>query len=121
MLWLPLLVSSLVFVDSTQQCNSTYPARGRYLKGHVISSENVKNIGMCHLKCSKDQRCQSINFHFGGLICQLNDADRHTHPWDYMLTKGLGQAYMDYPVKVCDNYAFFSTVEIIVIRCNKSK
>ena len=68
MLWLPLLVSSLAFVDSTQQCNPTYPARGRYLKGHVISSENVKNIGMCHLKCSKDQRCQSINFHFGDLI-----------------------------------------------------
>ncbi|XP_078374956.1 uncharacterized protein LOC144658431 [Oculina patagonica] len=100
MLWLLLLMSSLVVVDSTQQCKSTYPERGRYLKGHVISSQTVKNIGKCYVQCSKDQRCKSINFHFGDLICELNDADRHTQPWDYLVKKSYAQAYFDYPVKV---------------------
>ncbi|XP_078379123.1 uncharacterized protein LOC144662229 [Oculina patagonica] len=97
-MWLPLLMTSLVAVDSAQQCKSTYTVLGRYLKDHVISSENVKNIGMCYIQCSKDQRCKSINFHFGDLLCELNDADRHTHPWDYVLKKD--HLYSDYPVKV---------------------
>ncbi|KAL9965821.1 hypothetical protein ACROYT_G029670 [Oculina patagonica] len=101
MFWLPLLMSSLVVVHSTKQCQkdkSTVSIWGRYLKGHVISSENVKNIGMCYIQCSKDQRCKSINFLIGDLLCELNDADRHTHPWDYVLKKD--HVYSDYPVKV---------------------
>ncbi|KAL9965905.1 hypothetical protein ACROYT_G029764 [Oculina patagonica] len=98
MFWLPLLMSFPVVVYSTQQCKSTYSVLGRYLKDHVISSENVKNIGMCYVRCSKDQRCKSINFLIGDLLCELNDADRHTHPWDYVLKKD--HLYSDYPVKV---------------------
>jgi len=45
-----------------------------------------------------NQRCKSINFHFGELHCELNDADRYTHPWDYVLKKD--HSYSDYPVKV---------------------
>jgi len=90
-------MSFLVVVHSTKQCKATYSVTGRYLKGHVISSENVENFGVCYGKCSKDQRCKSINFHFGELLCELNDADRYTHPWDYVLKKNL--AYNDYPVK----------------------
>ena len=100
-MWLPLLMSSLVVVDSTNKCNSTYSVSGRYLKGHVISSENVKNIGMCYVSCLRDGHCKSINFHFGDLLCELNDANRHTHPWDYELKKD--HTYSDYPVKVCDS------------------
>ncbi|XP_078380816.1 uncharacterized protein LOC144663674 [Oculina patagonica] len=101
MFWLPLVMSSLVVVHSTKQCQkdkSTVTIWGRYLKGHVISSENVKNIGMCYMQCSMDQRCKSINFLIGDLPCELNDADRHTHPWDYVLKKD--HSYIDYPVKV---------------------
>ncbi|KAJ7378252.1 hypothetical protein OS493_024201 [Desmophyllum pertusum] len=100
MMWQPLLMFMslvIVIVDSTQPCHSTYSAWGRYLKGHVISTEKVKNIGVCYVECSKDQRCKSINFHFNDLICELNDAERHTHPWDYVLKDG--HAYSDYPVK----------------------
>jgi len=94
-------MSSLVFtvVQSTQQCRSTHTVWGRYLKGHVISSENVANIGLCYVRCSKDQRCKSINFHLDNLLCELNDADRFTHSWDYVLKKD--HAYSDNPGKVC--------------------
>ena len=95
---------SVVVVHSTKQCRSTYSVWERYLKGHVISSENVKNIGVCYIQCSMDQRCKSINFHFGDLLCELNDADRYTHPWDYVLKKD--HAYGDYPAKVCVCYVF---------------
>ena len=98
MFGLSLLASTLVVVQSTQQCRST-SVRGRYLKDHVILSENVKKIGMCYIQCSMNQRCKSINFHFGDLLCELNDADRYTHPWDYVLKEE--QAYSEYPVKVC--------------------
>ncbi|KAL9965819.1 hypothetical protein ACROYT_G029675 [Oculina patagonica] len=53
---------------------------------------------MCYVRCSKDQRCKSINFLIGNLLCELNDADRYTHPWDYVLKKD--HIYSDYPVKV---------------------
>ena len=123
MFWLPLLMCSLVVAHSTkkcQQCNSTYSLWGRYLKAHVISSENVKNIGMCYVSCSKNQRCKSINFHFGDLVCQLNDADRHTHPWEYVLKEH--HAYSDYPVKVCvRDFTNFIPVAIVVLRCNTSQ
>ena len=85
MLWLSLFTSTFVVVQSTQQCRSTYSVWGRYLKDHVMSSENVKNIGMCYIQCSMNHRCRSINFHFGNLLCELNNADRYTHPWDYVL------------------------------------
>ena len=101
MFWPSLLMLSLVFavVQSTQQCRSTYSKRGRYLKGHVISSENVKNIGVCYIKCSKDHRCKSINFHIDNSLCELNDADGFTHPRDYVLRKD--HAYASCPGKVC--------------------
>ena len=95
-------MSSLFVAHATkqcQQCNSTYSVWRRYLKDHVILSENVKNIGMCYVGCSKDQRCKSVNFNVENLLCELNDANRHTHPWDYVLKKG--HVYSDYPVKVC--------------------
>ena len=99
MFWLSLFTSTFVIVQSTQQCRSTSSIWGRYLKDHVMSSENVKNIGMCYIQCSMNHRCRSINFHFGNSLCELNDADRYTHPWDYVLIQN--HAYSDYPVKVC--------------------
>ena len=108
MFWLLLSMSFLAVVHSTKQCKATYSVWGRYLKGHVISSENVKNIGVCYIQCSMDQRCMSINFHFGDFICELNDADRYTHPWDYVLIKD--HAYSEYPVKVCVTLSFYYQV-----------
>ena len=105
-------MSFVVVVHSTKQCKATHLVTGRYLKGHVISSENVENIGVCYGKCSKNQRCKSINFHFDELLCELNDADRYTHPWDYVLKKNL--AYNDYPIKVCIRYVSVFTLFVTV-------
>lgn len=88
----------IVIVRSTQQCKLTKSIWGRYLKGHVISKENVKRIGGCLGQCSMEPRCKIINFRFKDLTCELNDADRYTQPWDYLLEEG--HAYSDYSKKV---------------------
>ena len=107
MICLLLLISSLLLVDSTQQCKSTYSTWGRCLKDHVISTLNVKSIGMCYVECSKDPRCRSINFHTRDLICELSDADRYGHPWDYLMKKDL--VYTS--VKVITRYISIFTLE----------
>lgn len=91
LLW---LLASFVMTNA-KQCKEKLSARGSYLKGHVISSGNAANIGECLVKCASEPRCKSINFRFGGLFCELNDADRSTHPWDYGPREG--HAYSDYP------------------------
>lgn len=115
MFWPLLPMLSLAFaavVQSTQQCRARYSKRGRYLKGHVISSENVKNIGVCYVKCSKDHRCKSINFYFDNFLCELNDANRFTHPWDYVLKKDY--AYTTYLGKVCVRDVSIQQLEISI-------
>ena len=99
MFWLSLLTSTFVVVQSTRQCRSTYSVWGRYLKDHIILSENVKNVGVCYIQCSMNQRCKSINFHIDNSLCELNDADGFTHPRDYVLRKD--HAYASCPGKVC--------------------
>ena len=98
MRWFLLLMSSLHIVVSEQQCRTTYSVWGRYLKGHATSAYNVKDHDHCHILCSEEQRCQSTNFQFRNLVCELNDADRHTHPLDYEFKDGC--AYSDYLAKV---------------------
>ena len=100
-LLLCLLVISVTMAKSvSQQCkDAAYSMRGKYLKGHVISSGSSADIGDCLLKCSSEPRCKSINFRFKGLLCELNDADRYTHPWDYG-HGSMWHAYSDYPTKV---------------------
>ncbi|KAJ7378253.1 hypothetical protein OS493_024202 [Desmophyllum pertusum] len=90
------LLASFVLTNATQQCRQAYSSREKYLKGHVMSSGSAAHIGDCLVKCSNEPRCKSINFRFKGLFCELNDADRYSHPWDY----GPGSrwhAYSDYP------------------------
>ncbi len=96
------LLASIVITSANQQCKpGAYSSRGNYLKGHVISSGNTANIGECLVKCAYEPRCKSINFRFADLFCELNDADRSTHPWNY----GPGSewhAYSDYPYQTPD-------------------
>ena len=92
LLW---LLASFVITNANQQCRQAYSSTGSYLKGHVISSGTTANIGECLVKCSGEPRCRSINFRFEDLFCELNDADRYTHPWDYGPKQG--HAYNDYP------------------------
>lgn len=97
-MWILLLMWFRFIVVSPQQCRTTYSVSGRYLEGHVISTHALKNMGQCVVMCSNDQRCQSINFELNELICELNDADRQTYPWDYKNREGY--AYKDYHAEV---------------------
>ena len=82
-----------------QQCNRAVRSiKGMYLSGHVMSNGSADGVGDCLVDCSLHPRCKNINFRFKDLLCQLNEADRHTHPWNYR-SRG-GHAYSDYPFKV---------------------
>lgn len=94
--WLPMFFVTMVTCASQQCQEAAYSQREQYLKGHEIWSGSASHIGDCLVKCSNEPRCKSINVLFKGLICELNDADRFTHPWDYR-PGSLLQAYSDYP------------------------
>ena len=99
LLW---LLAAFVLQVAGQQCTpGAHSIRGSYLKGHVMSSATTANIGECLVKCASDPRCKSINFRFKGLFCELNDADRSTHPWDYGPCSQW-HAYSDYPYQTPD-------------------
>ena len=103
---LELICLLMVFITSSGSQGCTGAVRsitGKYLSGHVISSGSSDGLGDCLVKCAEDSRCKSINFRFKDLSCELNDADRYTHPWDYRSREG--HAYSDYPFKV--NAMFF--------------
>ena len=59
-----IFIPFLFMVVSAQRCRSTYSVQGRYLKNHLICTQNVKDIGRCLVLCSKNQRCKNINFQF---------------------------------------------------------
>lgn len=107
-----LFIPFFLNVGSAQQCKKVaYSVKGYFLRGHLISTSNVKNIGQCLVACSQDQRCQSINFKFLGSICELNDADREKKPGDYKLKDGY--AYSDYPIKVRVKINLYGAVFLI--------
>ena len=102
----------VMFITSgtSQQCSKPVRSiKGSYLTGHVISNSSTDGLGDCLVECTTDPRCKSINFRFEDVLCELNDADRYTHPWDYGSKKG--HAYSDYPYKVNERF-FFLSVEL---------
>ena len=98
-LFILVIASFLMIVASTQHCKkAAYSQQGYYLRNHLISTPNVKNIGQCLITCSQERRCRSINFKSLGSICELNDADKETDPGDYKVNTGY--TYSSYPMKV---------------------
>ena len=98
---LGLICLLVVFITSgaPQQCSKPVRSiKGSYLTGHVISNRSTDGLGDCLVECTADPRCKSINFRFQNSLCELNEADRYTHPWDYGSKEG--HAYSDYPYKV---------------------
>ena len=72
---------------------STYSVYGHSLSGHVISTRTSSSLTECVMMCSGEFRCKSMNFRLNDKSCDLNDADRHTHPEDYGPKEG--SVYMD--------------------------
>ncbi|XP_022790292.1 uncharacterized protein LOC111329787 [Stylophora pistillata] len=86
----------IVLVDVSKSLKCTEPVRsvkGKYLRGHVTSNVSTSSLGDCMLECFSDPQCKSINFRFKYLLCELNDASRNTHPWDYISSEE--HAYSD--------------------------
>ena len=115
----------VIFIASglSQQCSKPLRSiKGSYLTGHVISSGSTAGVGDCLVECTADPRCKSINFRFQDLLCELNDADRYTHPWDYGSKEG--HTYSDYPYKVRQRVLFllllFSREELRTMLASES-
>ncbi|KAJ7372460.1 hypothetical protein OS493_018967 [Desmophyllum pertusum] len=80
--------------EALEQCHaSTYSVYGHHLSDHVISTSSVSSLTECVMMCSDGFRCKSLNFRLKGKSCDLNNADRHTHPEDYGPKEG--SVYMD--------------------------
>ena len=58
--------------------------------------------------------CKSINFRLESLHCELNDADKSTHPWDYGPSKR--HVYSDYPYQTLQ-----VRIAINQVKINKTK
>ncbi|XP_078366381.1 uncharacterized protein LOC144650551 isoform X1 [Oculina patagonica] len=105
------IVNSAVLHDALKTCKeqsrSTF---GHYLRGHVISTRTSSSLSQCVIMCSYEFRCKSMNFVMNDKSCDLNDADRHTHPEDYGPKEG--SVYMDTTDKHLKKGGFKSCAEI---------
>ena len=88
------IISLAKLHEALKQCPaSTYSVYGHCLSGHVISTRISSSLSECVMMCSGEFRCKSINFRIRDKSCDLNDADRYTHPEDYGPKEG--SVYMD--------------------------
>ena len=69
--------------EATQQCKTTSSVFGHYLNGHVVSSMSASGPGECLRICAAHPKCKSWNFRLENKSCELNNADRFSHPQDY--------------------------------------
>ena len=80
--------------EALEHCsNSTYSVYGHSLSSHVITTRISSSLSDCVMMCRNEFRCKSLNFRLKDKSCDLNDADRHTHPEDYGPQEG--SVYMD--------------------------
>ncbi|PFX15619.1 hypothetical protein AWC38_SpisGene20156 [Stylophora pistillata] len=75
--------------QASEQCRrSTYSEYGHHLSGHVVSTQKTSSISECVMICSSESRCKSLNFRLKDKSCDLNDANKHTHPGDFGAKEG---------------------------------
>jgi len=87
-------ISSAKLLQALEQCPvSSLSVYGHHLDNHVISTRICSSLSECVISCSYEFRCKSLNFWLKDKSCDLNDADRFTHPEDYGPKEGF--VYMD--------------------------
>ncbi|XP_068734290.1 uncharacterized protein [Montipora capricornis] len=69
---------------ANQVCNNENSVAGTFLKGHTFKTLWVKCPLECAIICDQDIRCQSLNFIFGGNICELNNRTKEARPEDFL-------------------------------------
>ncbi|XP_078366376.1 uncharacterized protein LOC144650548 isoform X3 [Oculina patagonica] len=108
---LVVIISSAELKEALKTCKEqTRSTYGHYLAGHVISTRISPSLSSCVIMCSYEFRCKSMNFIVNDKSCDLNDADRHTHPEDYGPKEG--SVYMDTTDKHRKKGGFKSCAEI---------
>lgn len=60
------------------------------LKGHVISSLKVNDVGQCFHDCVHDNKCKSFNIgkENNALLCELNESDKNLSPRSLQQNEG---------------------------------
>ena len=98
---------------------STYSVHGHSLSNHVNSTRNSSILSDCVMMCQNEFRCKSLNFRLTDKSCDINDADRYTHPEDYGPQEG--SVYMDTSVKhkKVEGYICLLIILIIIIIATK--
>ena len=67
---------------SCDHCQTANLIKGRYLKGHMISSVGKEDLEGCVDLCLKHAHCFSINYHMIGRICDVSNRTRLSDPED---------------------------------------
>ena len=88
-----ILFLSFIQSISTQCPEPIYSVHNHHLGDHVMSTSVVMDLSDCRKKCSKEFYCKSINYRLLNKSCDLNSADRYSHPPDYGPREGY--VYMD--------------------------
>ena len=93
-----IIINSAKLLHALEQCQAqSLSVYGHHLANHVISTRACSRLAGCVMMCSDEPRCKSLNFRLNDNSCDLNDADRFTHPQDYGPKHGF--VYMETSVK----------------------
>jgi len=106
--------------EALERCSaSTYSVYGHSLSSHVNSTRISSSLSDCVMMCQSEFRCKSLNFRLRDKSCDLNDADRYTHPGNYGSQEG--SVYMDASIKheKVDGYICLIIILIIIIIVTK--
>ena len=92
------ILNTAMLQEALEHCSdSTYSVYGHSLSSHVISTRISSSLSDCVMMCRNEFRRKSLNYRLKDKSCDLNDADRYTHPEDYGPLEG--SVYMDASVK----------------------
>ncbi|XP_048577057.1 microfibril-associated glycoprotein 4 [Nematostella vectensis] len=86
---LGLLVFMLITTGKCQTCKAdngpklSIPIQGRRLVNNVFKTLQESKPMLCYAECQKDKRCQSINFLYDSLTCELNNRTKEAKPDDF--------------------------------------
>nr|XP_058955575.1 uncharacterized protein LOC131782859 [Pocillopora verrucosa]XP_058955576.1 uncharacterized protein LOC131782859 [Pocillopora verrucosa]XP_058955577.1 uncharacterized protein LOC131782859 [Pocillopora verrucosa]XP_058955578.1 uncharacterized protein LOC131782859 [Pocillopora verrucosa] len=84
------------------QCvRPTYSEYGHHLSGHVITTSKTFSITECVMFCLNESRCKSLNFRLKDKSCDLNSANKRTHPRDFGPKEGSVYMNKDDEFKSC--------------------
>ena len=77
------------------RCNETSSVPNARLLGYVFMTGRAETMSDCIMSCDNNKECRSVNFRWMDFVCELNKADVHIAPQNYISAKGY--TYSDNP------------------------